>query len=82
MSALYSDTDPKPEQLQIELIRRMPAWRKFELLDDLNETVRVFAISGIKQRNPEATPERIRRMLAELMLGEELARKVYGELEA
>ena len=77
MSALYSDTDPKVEQLQIELIRRMPAWRKLELVDDLNETVRVFAISGIKQRHPEATPERIRRMLAELMLGLELASKVY-----
>jgi hypothetical protein len=77
MSALSSDTDPKAEQLQIELIRRMPACRKFALLDDLNETVRVFAISGIKQRYPEATPERIRRMLAELMLGTELASKVY-----
>ena len=77
MSALYSDTDPKAEQLQIELIRRKPVWRKFALLDDLNETVRVFAISGIKQRHPEATPEGIRRMLAELMLGPELASKVY-----
>jgi len=82
MSALFSDTDPKVEQLQIELIRRMPAWKKFALLDDLNETVTTFAISGIKQRHPEATPESIRRMLAELMLGPELARKVYGELEA
>jgi hypothetical protein len=77
MSALSSDTDPKAEQLQIELIRRMPTWRKFALLDDLNETVRVFAISGIKQRHPEAAPERILRLLAELMLGEELASKVY-----
>jgi hypothetical protein len=77
MSALYSDTDPKVEQIQIEIIRRMPAWKKFALLDDLNETVRAFAISGIQQRHPEATPEKIRRMLAELMLGEELANKVY-----
>jgi hypothetical protein len=77
MSALYADTDPKVEQLQIELIRRMPTWKKFALLDDLNETVRAFAISGIKQRHPEATPERIQRMLADLMLGSELASKVY-----
>ena len=77
MSALYSDTDPKVEQLQIELIRRMPAWKKFALLDDLNETVKAFAISGIKQRRPDATPEQIRRLLADLMLGGELARKVY-----
>lgn len=77
MSALYSDTDPKIEQIQIELIRRMPSWKKFALVDDLNETVKAFAISSIKQRCPDATPEQVRRLLADLMLGGELARKVY-----
>jgi hypothetical protein len=77
VAALYSDTSRKVEELQIGLIRRMPAWKKLALLDDLNETVIAFAISGIKQRHPEATPEKIRRLLAELMLGTELAGKVY-----
>lgn len=77
MSALYSDTHPQMEALQIELIRRMPAWKKIFIVDDLNATVKMLAISGIKQRHPAATPEQIRRMLAELMLGAELARKVY-----
>jgi hypothetical protein len=77
MSALYSDTDPRIEQLQIELIRRMPSWKKMGIVDGLNETVKTLAIAGIKQRNPKATPEQIHRMLAELMLGETLARKVY-----
>lgn len=78
MSALYSDTHPKMEALQIELIRRMPSWKKFAMVDSLNETVKTLAIGGIKQRHPEATPEQIRRMLAEIMLGAELAQKVYG----
>lgn len=77
MAALYSDTSRKAEELQVGLIRRMPAWKKLALLDDLNEIVRAFAISGIKQRHPEATPERTRRLLADLMLGPELAGKVY-----
>ena len=77
MSALYSDTDPKIEQMQIEFIRRMPAWKKFAIVDGLNETVKTLALSGIKQRHPKATPQQIQRMLAELMLGTELARKVY-----
>ena len=47
------------------------------MVDSLNETVKALAISGIKQRHPEATKEQIQRMLAELMLGAELARKVY-----
>jgi hypothetical protein len=66
------------EQMQIEIIRRMPSWRKFAAVDDLNETVRAFAISGIKQSHPDATTEQIRRLLAERMLGAELASKVYG----
>jgi hypothetical protein len=65
------------EALQIELIRRMPAWKKFAIIDGLNETVKTLAISGIKARHPDATPQEILRMLAELMLGAELARKVY-----
>lgn len=78
MSALYSDTHPKMEALQIELIRRMPAWKKISIMDGLNETVKTMAISGIKQRHPNAAPAQIQRMLAELMLGAELAQKVYG----
>jgi hypothetical protein len=77
MSALYSDTHPKMEELQIEFIRRMPPWKKMSIVDGLNETVKTLAITGIRQRNPNATPEQVHRMLAELMLGEELARKVY-----
>jgi len=78
MSVLYSDTHPKMEALQIEFIRRMPAWKKFAVVDGLNETVKMLAMSGIKQRHPSATPQQIHRMLAELMLGEELAEKAYG----
>ncbi len=79
MTALSSDTHPKMEALQIEFIRRMPAWKKISIVSDLNETVRTLAISGIKQRNPNATPKQILRILAELMLGAELAQKVYGD---
>ena len=77
MTALYPDTHPKMEALQIEIIRRMPAWKKIAIVDDLNETIKTLAISGIKQRHPNATPDQARRMLADMMLGEEVARKVY-----
>ncbi len=48
MTQLFSDTHPKMEALQIELIRRMPAWKKISIVDGLNETVKALAISGIK----------------------------------
>lgn len=80
MTALFPDTHPKMEALQIELIRYMPSWKKMTMVDSLNETVKSLALNGIRQRHPEATPEQLRRMLAEMMLGAELARKVYGDL--
>jgi hypothetical protein len=78
MSSLYSDTHPKMEALQIEIIRRMPAWKKMSGVNGLNEAVKSLAISGIKQRHPNASPEQIHLLLAELMLGKELAQKVYS----
>jgi len=77
MTQLYPDTHPKMEALQIELIRSMPAWKKISIMDGLNETIKTLAVSGIKQRHPNASPSQIQRMLAELTLGAELARKVY-----
>ncbi len=77
MSAFYSDTHPKIEEMQIQIIRRMPSWKKFSIVNDLNDAVRSMAVIGIKQRHPDATPEQMRRKLAELILGAELAEKVY-----
>ena len=77
MSGYYSDTHPKIEQMQIELIRKMPSWQKFAAIDDLNETVKAFALSGIRQRHPEATALQLQRMLADILLGSDLAKKVY-----
>lgn len=77
MSSLFSDTHPKMEAVQIEFIRRMPSWKKLAMVDDLNETVKTLAMSGIKERHPSATPQEVHRLLADLMLGTELARKVY-----
>lgn len=66
------------EAIQIEIIRRMPAWKKIAMVDSLNETVKALAVSGLRERHPDATPQQIHRMLAELMLGADLAQKIYG----
>ena len=81
MTSLYSDTDPKAERVQIELLRRVPAWRKIQMVSQLNETVRTLALSGLRQRHPDASPQALRRLLADLVLGESLAEKVYGPIQ-
>lgn len=73
-----SDTTPDAEALLIALLRQAPAWRKFKMVGDLNTTVKQFAVVGIRQRNPDATEEQVRRHLADILLGVELAAKVYG----
>ena len=65
MSRLIPDTEPKVEPVQIELLRQAPAWRKLEMVGQLNQTVRTLALSGLRQRHPEATPQELRRRLAD-----------------
>ena len=78
MSTLSADTDLKIEQIQIELLRKTSPARKFEMVAQMNNTVRIFMFAGLKRRNPDASPEMLRRMFADLLLGEDLARKVFS----
>ncbi len=73
-----SDTHPRVEKLQIELMRKAPAWRKLSLLGQMNLTVKTLALSGLRQRYPNASEKEIQRLLADLILGAELASKAYG----
>ncbi|MCS6774488.1 MAG: hypothetical protein RMM31_10495 [Anaerolineae bacterium] len=77
MSTQVSDTRGEVEALQIMLIRQMPTWKRVAIVESLTEMVKLMAISGIRQRHPDATTEQIHRLLAEAMLGAELARRVY-----
>jgi hypothetical protein len=75
------DTHPDAKRVQIELMRQAPPWRKMELLGQLNHMAKLFALSGLRTRHPHASEGEIRRRLADLVLGQELAARVYGPLE-
>lgn len=77
MSALYSDTHPKMEALQIALWRQASPTRKMQMVAQLNASVRMLALTGLRSRYPNASEAELIRRLADLLLGEELARKVY-----
>lgn len=80
MSRLYSDTTPEAEAVLIGLLRRAPSWRKLEMVGQLNRTAQMMALAGLRERYPHASAEELRRRLAGLLLGEELAVKAYGPL--
>ena len=80
MSVLSSDTHPKMEALQIQLWRQASPTRKMHMLAQLNASANTLALMGLRSKFPNANEAELRRRLAGLLLGEELARKVYGEL--
>lgn len=79
MTALYPDTHPKMEALQIQLWRQASPTKKMHMLAQLNASARTLALTGLRAQYPQVTEAELRRKLADLLLGEELARKVYGE---
>ena len=51
-----------------------------ELLAQLNASAHLLVLSGLRSRHPQAGEAELRRSLAGMLLGEDLARKVYGEI--
>lgn len=81
MGLLYPDTSPEMEDLQIRLWREASPARKMQMLAQLNAAARHLALIGLRARYPQASQAELRRRLAGYLLGEELARRVYGALE-
>jgi hypothetical protein len=80
MSTLSPDTHPDVERLQIERLREMPDWRKMALMAEMGQSVRALALAGLRRRHPDDSPAHLRRRLADLLLGSELAARAYGPL--
>ena len=78
--ALHADTDAWAEEIQFKFFREAPAWRKLEIAGDLTKGMLQLAESGLRSRHPQASPAEIRRRLADMLLGPELAAKVYGPI--
>lgn len=80
MSALFSDTHPKMEAMQIQLWRQASPTRKMQMVAQFNQSARLLALAGLRSQFLQASEDELRRRLAGLLLGEEIARKVYGKL--
>ena len=73
-----NDTSDAAAEVQIRLLRAMPASRKVGLVEDANRTARCLALAGIGLRFPEASEEERVRLLMDILLGADLAVRVYG----
>lgn len=77
-SMTITDTYPKMEEYQLELLRKSPAWKKADMAGRMFMTMKQLALQGLKTRFPQASEDELRQRLADVILGEELAEKVYG----
>jgi hypothetical protein len=75
---LAEDTHPAAEHALVELLRRATPARKIAMVLDANRTARLLALTGLRERHPGESPDRLRRRLADLWLGPKLASKAYG----
>ncbi len=80
MDEIISDTRPEIAALQRRLLRQVGPARKMAMVGQMNQTVKVLALSGLRSRYPVESPEMLRRRLADLVLGPALARLVYGPI--
>jgi len=72
------DTSREAEEFQLEGYRKMEAWQKLAILDDLNRMVEGLARAGIRERHPDATEEQVRLRLAALRHGREFTIRWFG----
>jgi hypothetical protein len=80
MRTQAEDTSLEAEEVLIGLFRTATASRKMAMILSANRAARALAITGLKERYPGASADDLRRQLAELWLGSELAEKAYGSL--
>ena len=78
MRTLAEDTSPDAERVLIELWRRATPARKFAMIVSANRAGRALTTAGLRARFPQDSPAQLRRRLADLWLGPELAAKAYG----
>ena len=75
---LHSDTNSKIAALQNTLLREATPARKLAILGQMNETIKILALSGLQSRFPNEPPEILQRRLADLILEPRVANLVYG----
>jgi hypothetical protein len=75
-----SDTRPEIAALQRQLLRQASPARKMAMVGEMNRTVKTLVLARLRSQYPDDPPEMLRRRLADLLLGPELAARVYGPL--
>jgi hypothetical protein len=69
------DTTPEAREVLLGLLRRMSPAERFASALAASSRLREFVYSGLRLRSPDASPEELDRMYAELILPPDVCRK-------
>ncbi|HWN07891.1 MAG TPA: hypothetical protein VNO50_01155 [Pyrinomonadaceae bacterium] len=78
MKPLSLDTTVTAQQMQFELMRRLPGWKRLALAFELTEATRQMVLADIIHRFPQATDEDVRRRFIARVLPREQVISAYG----
>jgi hypothetical protein len=80
MPSHSSDVSPATAALLVDHWRTAPPWQKLAYVHELNETLKLLALSDLRRRHPTESEAQLQRRLATRWLGAELAERVYGPI--
>jgi hypothetical protein len=80
MSVYGSDRSPATTALLIDHWRMTPPWQKLNAINELNESLKLLALSDLRRRHPSESDAQLQRRMATRWLGAELADRVYGPI--
>jgi hypothetical protein len=81
MKTQAMDTSPELEKIQFDLMRQAGPQRRFELAREFTGSMIALARSRIAAQHPDWTTQQVALQWAEIMYGEETAKRLRRELE-
>ena len=75
-----NDTTSTAEAVRLRVLQAMTPQRRLGLALGWSQSVREMTRSSLHQQHPELPPPELHRLIAERLLGKELAQKAYGPL--
>lgn len=77
-----TDTSSQAEAVRLRVLGGMSPARRFSMATGWSASVRDLIRGSLRKQFPDASDKQLRRLLAERMLGQDLAVKAYGAVIA
>ncbi len=81
-SGEMNDTTNEAEQVRLQALRAMSPTKRLSMALGWSQSVRAMSRAGLRRQFPDCSEKELHRLMAERLLGAELALKVYGPLKA